>query len=105
MYCRDVAAGIVALLDAKAPTHALYNLSSDREWGGLAPWCARLQATYSAFSSRVAAGGERTNLAISELQDRGVMDIARIRQDIGFEPRFGPEEAYEDYVRWLREYA
>jgi nucleoside-diphosphate-sugar epimerase len=104
VYCRDVAAGIVALLDAKAPKYSLYNLSSDREWGGLAPWCARLQATYSAFSYRVAAEGERTNLAVSELQDRGVMDIARISHDIGLKPRFGPQEAYEDYTRWLQQY-
>jgi nucleoside-diphosphate-sugar epimerase len=37
------------------------------------------------------------------LQDRGVMDIARIGQDVGFKPRFGPDEAYEDYARWLLE--
>ena len=104
VYCRDVAAGIVALLDAPAPAHALYNLSSDREWGSLAPWCERLAAVYGAFDYRVAGAGERSNLGISELQDRGVMDIARIRQDVGFEPRFGAQEAYEDYARWLLEY-
>ena len=104
VYCRDVAAGIVALLEANAPAHALYNLSSDREWGGLEPWCERLQATFGAFSYRVAAEGEHSNLAISELQDRGVMDIARISQDIGFRPRFGPQGAYDDYMRWLQEY-
>jgi nucleoside-diphosphate-sugar epimerase len=104
VYCRDVAAAIVALLEAKSPAHALYNLSSDREWTGLAPWCERLQAAYPAFGYRVAAQGEHSNLAISELQDRGVMDIARMVQDIGFKPRFGPHEAYEDYTQWLREH-
>jgi UDP-glucuronate 4-epimerase len=104
VYCRDVAAAIVALLEAKSLAHTLYNLSSDRAWGGLAPWCQRLQTTYRGFSYRVAGEGERSSLAISELQDRGVMDIARIGQDIGFKPRFGPDEAYEDYARWLREY-
>jgi nucleoside-diphosphate-sugar epimerase len=105
VYCRDVAAAIVALLDAKAHSHMLYNVSSDREWGGLAPWCERLQATYGGFGYRVAAEGEHATLAIAELRDRGVMDIARIGQDIGFKPRFGPDEAYEDYTRWLREYS
>jgi nucleoside-diphosphate-sugar epimerase len=104
VYCRDVAAAIVALLEAKAPSHALYNVSSDRDWGGLEPWCERLRATYPAFAYRVAAPGEHTSLAIAESQDRGVMDIARLGTDVGFEPRFGPEEAYADYTRWLLEY-
>ena len=101
VYCRDVAAGIVALLEAKAPSHTLYNLSSDREWGGLAAWCERLQAAYGAFDYRIAAEGEHANLAIAELRDRGVMDITRLERDIGFKPRFGPNEAYDDYMRWL----
>lgn len=104
VYCRDVAAAIVALLEAKAPAHALYNVSSDRDWGGLTPWCERLRAAYPAFRYRVAAAGEATNLAIAETQDRGVMDISRLRTDVGFEPRFGPAEAYEDYIRWLLEH-
>ena len=94
----------MALLEAKAPAHALYNVSSDRDWGGLTPWCERLRAAYPAFRYRVAAAGEATNLAIAETQDRGVMDISRLRTDVGFEPRFGPAEAYEDYIRWLLEH-
>ncbi|MCC6532333.1 MAG: NAD(P)-dependent oxidoreductase [Burkholderiales bacterium] len=104
VYSRDVAAGIVAVLEANSPSHGLYNLSANREWGGLAPWCEALRSIHGAFSYRVAREGERTNLNISELQDRGRMDIGRMVQDIGFEPRFGPREAYEDYTRWLRQY-
>lgn len=101
VYSRDVAAGIVALLEAPAPAHTLYNLSSDRAWGGLARWCERLKAIYGGFEYRVAAAGERSNLGIAEQQDRGVMDIGRIVRDIGYTPRFGPDEAYDDYARWL----
>jgi UDP-glucuronate 4-epimerase len=103
VYCRDVAAGIVALLDAKAPSHTLYNLSSGREWGGLTAWCERLQAAYGVFEYRIATEGECSTLAIAELRDRVVMDITRMERDIGFKPRFGPNEAYDDYTRWLLE--
>jgi UDP-glucuronate 4-epimerase len=104
VYSRDVAAVIADLLDAPALPHALYNVSSDLAWGGLAVWCKQLQTVYPRFAYRVAADGERTNLGISELQDRGVMDIGRLARDIGYKPRFGPEQAYADYARWLREF-
>lgn len=104
VYCRDVAAAIADLLQAPAPAHALYNVSSDLAWGGLADWCRKLQEIYPQFAYRIAADGERSNLGISEMQDRGVMDIGRISRDIGYEPRFGPAQAYEDYAGWLREF-
>lgn len=104
VYCRDVAGAIAALLSAQSPAHALYNVSSDMNWGGLAKWCDKLREVYPHFDYRVAREGERTNLGISELQDRGVMDIGRLRGDVGYSPRFGPAEAYEDYAVWLREH-
>lgn len=104
VYGRDVAAAIADLLHASALGHALYNLSSDQSWGGLAVWCSKLREVYPQFSYRVAAEGESTNLGISELQDRGVMDIGRLSRDIGYAPRYGPAQAYDDYARWLREF-
>jgi len=104
VYCRDVAAVIADLLDAPALSHTLYNISSNLAWGSLGVWCRKLQEVYPRFTYRVAAEGERTNLGISELQDRGVMDISRLSRDIGYQPRFGPAQAYEDYARWLREF-
>ena len=103
VYSRDVAEAIADLLQAPALGHALYNVSSDLAWGGLADWCRKLQQVYPQFAFRVAAEAERTNLGISEAQDRGVMDIGRITRDIGFTPRYGPMQAYENYARWLRE--
>lgn len=105
VYCRDVAAAISDLLFAPKLGNALYNISSDLAWGGLAPWCRKLQEVYPKFAFRVAAGGEQTNLGIAERQDRGIMDIGRLRNDIGFVPKYGPANAYEDYAGWLLGYA
>ena len=104
VYCRDVAVAIAGLLFAPKLGHALYNISSDLTWGGLAPWCRKLQEIYPQFAYRVAGDGEKSNLGIAELQDRGVMDIGRLRQDIGYAPKYGPAQAYEDYAEWLRSY-
>ena len=103
VYSREVAAVIAELLGAPALGHGLYNVSSDLAWGGLADWCRKLQEVYPRFTYRVAGDGEPTNLAIAEQQDRAVMDIGRLSRDIGYRPRYGPTQAYEDYARWLRD--
>lgn len=105
VYCRDVVTAIADMLHAPALGHALYNVSSGLAWGGLAHWCRKLQEVYPQFTYRVAADGERATLGIAEQQDRGVMDIARISRDIGYRPRYGPTQAYDDYARWLGEFA
>lgn len=101
VYCRDVAAGIVAMLEAKSPSHNLYNLTSGFSWGGLARWCEHLKAVRPGFRFHVAADGETPNLNIAEKLDRGMMDIGRLTGDLGFHPAFDPDKAYEDYARWL----
>jgi len=102
VYSRDVAAGVVALLEAKAPSHALYNLSSGRNWSNTLPaWCEALQRVHAGFTYRVAEEGEEPNVRSADTRDRHPMDIARISGDIGFVPAYGPPEAYADFTAWL----
>lgn len=101
VYSRDVAAGLIALLEARAPRHFLYNLSSGMEWeSAIRGWCEALKSAYPEFDYRVAADGEQPNIWYTD-KDRALMDVDRIAQDIGFAPRFGPREAYADYLEWL----
>ena len=103
VYSRDVAEGVVALLEAKAPSHVLYNLSSGRDWKDAMPaWGEALKEIHPGFTYRVAADGEEPNVRPADTQDRGRMDIGRIERDIGFTSRFGPREAYADFGEWLR---
>lgn len=102
VYSRDVAAGLIALLDARAPRHPVYNLSSGMEWeGAICGWCEALKKAYPDFHYRTAVDGEQPNIWYTD-QDRYLMDIGRIVHDIGFVPRFGPREAYADYLEWLK---
>lgn len=100
LYARDVAAGLARLLDAPAPPHALYNLGSGREWD-MSGWCERLGARYPDFSWRIAAGGEEPNVELWGSTRRSPMSTARLREDTGFEARFGLAESFEDYLPWL----
>ena len=102
IYSRDVAAGLIALLDAAHPPHALYNLSSGLEWANpIRAWCEVLKKAYPRFEYRVAAAGEEPNIWYTDV-DRNLMDVGRIAQDLGVVPRYRMEEAYADYLNWLR---
>ncbi|MBI4207528.1 MAG: NAD(P)-dependent oxidoreductase [Betaproteobacteria bacterium] len=102
IYSRDVAAGLLALLDARAPRHPVYNLSSGMEWkGAIRGWCEALKSEFPDFDYRTAADDEQANIWYTD-KDRALMDVGRIAQDIGFVPRFGPREAYADYLEWLK---
>ncbi len=100
VYSRDVAAGLLILLDAKSPRHAVYNLSAGGEWGGVDEWCARLQAAYPRFGYRTAAADEKPNVDYTD-RDRCAMDIGRMAREFDFKPR-GTAVAYDDYLDWLR---
>ncbi|HTP97436.1 MAG TPA: NAD(P)-dependent oxidoreductase, partial [Burkholderiales bacterium] len=103
IYARDVGTGIVALLEAGAPAHALYNLGAGCDWhGAIAAWCARLQSVYNGFEHRTANPGERVNVSFTEPQDRALMDTGRIAADIGFRAGYPPQRALDDFADWLR---
>ena len=101
VYSRDVAAGLLALLDAQAPRHFLYHLSSGADWNSsVAAWCDALQAAYPAFKWRIAGANEAPNIWYTD-SDRYPMDIGRISHEFGFRPRFEPASAFADFIDWL----
>ena len=100
VYGRNVAEGLVALLFAEAPTFEIYNLASGATVSNH-PWCERLKTRYPAFTYRVAASGEEANVDHHETQNRGAQSMRRMAEDIGFRPKFSPDEALEDYCDWI----
>lgn len=101
IYARDVAEGVIALLDAAAPKHLMYNLSSGVAWEQpIARWCEALKAAYPAFSYREALATEDANIWYTD-RDRGIMDIGRLEHDIAFRVRYPMREAYTHYLAWL----
>ncbi len=100
VYSRDVAAGLIMLLDARTTRHAVYNLSAGGDWGPVDEWCARLKAAYPRFDCRVAAPSEPPNIGYTD-RDRCALDIGRMVSEFGFKPR-ATAAGFDDYLDWLR---
>ncbi len=100
VYSRDVAAGLIMLLDAKAARHAVYNLSAGGEWGAVDDWCARLKTAHPRFEYRTAANAKKPNIGYTD-RDRCALDIGRMTGEFGFQPR-STADAFDDYLDWMR---
>ena len=104
IYSRDVASGIVRLLESAALRHTLYNLSAGASWPDFARgWCSALRALYPDLKYRIASLDESANVGFLGDQDRAMMSIERIRSDLAFVPAYGDARiAFTDYTDWLR---
>jgi nucleoside-diphosphate-sugar epimerase len=103
IYSRDLARALVLLLYAKAPRFRIYNLSVAADWSDIyARWCRIVAARFERFEWRVAQAGEVPNVDYHDTRDRARMDTDRVQRDLGFTPRFLPDDALEDYGQWLQ---
>ncbi len=99
IYSRDIATGLIMLLDAKTTRHAVYNLSAGGDWGPVHEWCERLQAAYPRFAYRVASPSETPNIGYTDA-DRCPLDIGRMVSEFGFSPR-PSAQAFTEYLDWM----
>lgn len=102
VYSRDVAAGLVQLLNAQSTRHAVYNLSAGGDWGSVEEWCARLKSVYPRFNYKIAANDEQPNIGYTDA-DRCPLDIGRMLSEFGFEPR-STAQGFDQYLEWLRRF-
>jgi nucleoside-diphosphate-sugar epimerase len=89
---------------AEAPTlrHTVYNVTCGVKWEHpIFAWCKALKAHYPAFQYRTAAHMHEANIWYTD-RDRGLMDIGRLLQDTQFRSRYPMDEAYADYLEWMR---
>lgn len=101
IYARDVAAGLLHLLDLPSPPHRVFNVCSGMQWGAvITRWAEALRAVYPNFTWRQSADPAEVNVTLPDTRARGIMAIARIAAT-GWSPRFPPDAAYADYAAWL----
>jgi nucleoside-diphosphate-sugar epimerase len=98
IYGPDVAAGIIALLDASDLRHDVYNIGTGQTWS-LRQWCEKLAARRAAFSYRF--GNDPNADPTLDPGRRAPLSIKRILRDTTYNPRFGLEEAFDDYLEWM----
>lgn len=102
VYSRDVASGILALLDAGTLRHRLYNLSSGIDWKDFGPrWCDMLMRSMPQLRFRVAAENEAANVSFLGHRDRAMMSIDRLSAETGYRPRGAREDVGAEYIDWL----
>lgn len=100
-YVADIAGGICDVLDASALSYQEYNLST-----GIAVTLEdvigvlkRVRPSMEVIDDPAAQfGGWRPSLT------RGLMDVSRIREDVGFTPTYDLEEGLKEYLEWREEF-
>ncbi len=101
VYVRDLAMGLLTLLDAKAPAERVFNIASGQDWSPhIDACCETLAAAMPGFRWRHATAGERPSVTFSETKPRGVMAIGRAA-GLGWRPQYSAVGAYDDYAAWL----
>jgi nucleoside-diphosphate-sugar epimerase len=101
VYVRDLAAGLLALLDAKEPPHRVVNLASGNDFAPHYAACLdALARQFPGFAWRQAEPGEAPTIGWNETKARGVMNVARAGA-FGWRTRFDAMSAYQDYAGWM----
>jgi nucleoside-diphosphate-sugar epimerase len=100
-HAADIAGGLVAMLHAPSLSYDVYNIS----YG--APYA--LQEVLDAFEAveptlryEVVEPGVEADIAYQGGEQRGPMDVTRLRQDVGYEPRYDMQTGARFYMEWLR---
>jgi nucleoside-diphosphate-sugar epimerase len=98
IYAPDVARALIALLDAKAPSHRLYHLGAGTAWA-LPAWCQLLEKRFPKFRWREASEG--CNVVPLAPGTRTRFSNRRLVEDLRWVPRFDLAAAAEDFIAWL----
>ena len=98
IYGPDVASALIALLDARAPSHRLYHLGTGAAWA-LPQWCELLEKRFPKFRWRESAEG--CNVVPLAPGTRTRFSNRRLVEDLGWAPRFDLAAAADDLVGWM----
>jgi len=101
LYARDAARAVIALFDADALTHDLYNIAPGAptgllDWGRMAAKALGLPET----QCRLAQADETATIDLHMPRDRAPMDITRLVADTGFTPAFDDAGSVTDLIAW-----
>ncbi len=99
IYAADLASAIIAVLDARAPSHRLYHLGTGSAWL-LPQWCELLAKRFPAFRWRESARDAECNVLPLTRAARTRFSTRRLSEDLGWKPRFTLEAALDDFLAW-----
>lgn len=100
-YIDDVAEAFAGLALADRLSHTLYNVSAGTAHP-LSAIAAAVAALVPGPAWVAAETPEGADLAVRPPSERGPMDLSRLRDDLGFTPRYSLEQGLAAYLAWLR---
>ncbi|NQV61545.1 MAG: NAD(P)-dependent oxidoreductase [Alphaproteobacteria bacterium] len=100
VYSRDVAAALLALMEAPAPSHDLYHISSATPCSVM-DWCAALAGQYPDFHYALATGETPASIDLHGDKDRRPLSGARLTADIGHTLPGDPHAAFTNFLDWM----
>ncbi len=100
-YAPDMAAGVLAVLDAKAPKYRLYNISPGQTWSIL-DWGNELAKMRPGFVCRLAVAGETINVDPHAPSDRAPLSATRIYDDLGWRAGTSLAQSIVNYDAWWK---
>ena len=104
IYAPDVAGAVLALLDAPAPAHPLYNVAPG-ETSTLLAWGERLAALRPGFVCRLARDGEAPTIELHAERDRAPLDARRLAGEFGWRPAHPAAGTAAHLDAWWRRHA
>ena len=100
IYAPDVAAALIALLDAQSPRHRLYHLGTGVAWA-LPQWCEQIAKHFPRFRWRESSNFEECNVRSLARVMRTRFANRRLVEDLGWQPRYDLASSAADFVSWL----
>ena len=99
-HVADIAEELIALLKAPHRSFDAYNISYGVAYT-LQEVLDEFQKVEPTFRYEVVGEGEDADVSYSVDNQRGPMDIARLRGDTGYQPRFDLEAGLANYMTWV----
>ena len=100
VYARDVAQGVLLLLDAPKLNHEVYNVGSGFRWS-VDDWCRRLATRYPGLAHKLSSDPAEATVDLFGPLDRGPLSIDRLNHELGYRPRYDLDAAFADLMAWL----
>jgi UDP-glucose 4-epimerase len=95
-YVKDCGRGIAMLLTADKLNHDVYNVSAGYSTTA-GQMVSAIQKVIPSFKGDFLKEGASPNS-----RGNAFLDITRIKSEVGYEPKFTPDQAFADYIGWLR---
>lgn len=101
VYATDVAQAIQMLLDAKTIPNPVYQVGTGQPWS-VEQWCERLAEAFPDFSYEMVDQQDQATVGRVTPSRRPCFAIDRLKNDLGYQPAFMLDQAFDDYIQWLK---